>query len=74
MKHFNGKAVPPKCELGVKWIGSKNTFVRFNFQGAKPPRDFCLVKFSQGWLAIINLFGCDMISRHQLNSDLVFLC
>ena len=56
MKHFNGKADPPKCELDVKWKGSEDTeslpYVRFNFQGAKPPRNYCVVKFSQGWLSL----------------------
>ena len=56
MEDFNGKADPPKCELDVKWNGSKDAeslpYVKFNFRGAKPPRNYCLVKFSQGWLSL----------------------
>ena len=53
MQHFRGNADPPKCELDVTWTGGEGEdtnshYVKFDFKGAKPPKNYCRVDFSQG--------------------------
>ena len=53
VRHFNRsvRPRPPKCEFEVTWKGGEDAHplphIKFNFKGAKPPRNYCQLQLSR---------------------------